>query len=191
MQGAPAGRRRRTIGRAQPGTGVQAGAPQRCVGWLQMVTSRVSRRSARAALLCAWVCSALATAAAAVRSTATCEELSWESKPATPEVCAASTIEGSCYGNEEWNFTTALSVCTSAGARLCTLLEAVDDVARSTGCSLNKDNVWVDLLLTCTPPNEPAASGHYLIPTSSLEITGAENAVSFQLERRGPCMRPH
>ena len=45
-----------------------------------------------------------------------------------------------CYS--EKNFTEAISICESVGARLCTEQELLDDCTRGTGCGYDSQHVW-------------------------------------------------
>ena len=71
-----------------------------------------------------------------------CTSLGWARGvgQAAGGVCASSKINGKCYSAVP--FKTAVSVCKSVGARLCSTTELAMDVARGTGCNANKQLVW-------------------------------------------------
>ena len=59
-----------------------------------------------------------------------------------PKTCAFSTVYGKCYADQVWSYGDAQAICKSAGARLCTVGELDNDVARGTGCDIDNDYVW-------------------------------------------------
>ena len=56
------------------------------------------------------------------------------------KVCAASSIPQSCYRG--LMFKEALAICTTYGARLCTLHELSKNATAGTGCGLDDHMVW-------------------------------------------------
>jgi len=54
-------------------------------------------------------------------------------------VWGESNVPG-CYAQK--NFTEAISICESVGARLCTKQELLDDCTRGTGCGYDSQHVW-------------------------------------------------
>lgn len=51
---------------------------------------------------------------------------------------------GVCYADEVYTHTEAAQLCASTGARLCTLEELNNDVAKGTGCRIDYNMVWTD-----------------------------------------------
>lgn len=75
------------------------------------------------------------------KSVLTCDELGWEDKFGSTKVCASSRVSrGSC--TLPLDSTTAVRLCLSIGARLCTAPELVSDEARDSGCGLDDQRVW-------------------------------------------------
>ena len=77
-----------------------------------------------------------------------CDELGWRSNPNNVYACGASKFfnesesgSGKCYKGGT-SHADALQICRAEGARLCTVAELADDVARNTGCKLEGAVVW-------------------------------------------------
>eukprot|EP00039_Didymoeca_costata_P009674 m.128692 g.128692 ORF g.128692 m.128692 type:complete len:2513 (+) comp14564_c0_seq1:55-7593(+) len=73
-------------------------------------------------------------------SSTPCDELGWEFKFGSVNVCAKSKAVSSCLS--EVNFIEALTECQSAGGRLCTLEEVGSNFAAGTGCGLDRSSIW-------------------------------------------------
>eukprot|EP00615_Pteridomonas_danica_P019331 CAMPEP_0114387328 /NCGR_PEP_ID=MMETSP0102-20121206/7186_1 /TAXON_ID=38822 ORGANISM="Pteridomonas danica, Strain PT" /NCGR_SAMPLE_ID=MMETSP0102 /ASSEMBLY_ACC=CAM_ASM_000212 /LENGTH=1469 /DNA_ID=CAMNT_0001544393 /DNA_START=38 /DNA_END=4443 /DNA_ORIENTATION=+ len=74
-------------------------------------------------------------------SASTCQVLGWETDPwGSTSVCGESDVNGECSGDVNWD--DARDFCQSAGARLCTLSEILDDDVRDTGCNYNTELIW-------------------------------------------------
>jgi len=57
------------------------------------------------------------------------------------DVFSSSTINGKCVRSA--TFESAVTRCSSIGARLCTMEEVQSDCTRGTGCEMDKELVWV------------------------------------------------
>jgi hypothetical protein len=70
------------------------------------------------------------------KSATTCNEFQWRPRqlhvPAEQGVCGQSVINGACH--EAVTQAAANMVCTSVGARLCSVDELLADATRGTGC---------------------------------------------------------
>jgi hypothetical protein len=75
------------------------------------------------------------------------------------DVCGASKIKSwkKCDGQK--TLPEAVGVCEARGARLCTREEIIQDVTRSTGCSLDNKLVWTST--TCT--TDSGSQGFYTV----------------------------
>ena len=78
------------------------------------------------------------------QSAMSCGQLGWSThrRSSITDVCGATptTSDGVCPG--EVNFVVAMQVCESLGARLCTPAELTGDVARKSGCALDRQPIW-------------------------------------------------
>ena len=78
------------------------------------------------------------------QSAMSCGQLGWSThrRSSITDVCGATptTLDGVCPG--EVNFIVAMQVCESLGARLCTPAELTGDVARKSGCALDRQPIW-------------------------------------------------
>jgi len=72
----------------------------------------------------------------------------WETTLVNPyfqrRVCGASNLghPKQCYNGMAHVWQTAHNICRSAGARLCTEDELINNVSQGTGCRIDKDLVW-------------------------------------------------
>ena len=85
---------------------------------------------------------------------ATCDELGWTNAErfGDPKVCGESNKNlGGCSGELTW--ADANMFCETAGARLCTLDELLNDEPRGTGCLYNWVQVWSST--ACTLEGSP------------------------------------
>ena len=77
-------------------------------------------------------------------SPTSCESLHWPpprfAAAGFTRKCASSTIQGRCSGRI--GYQAAATFCASAGARMCTAPELLNDVARGTGCIIDAEYVW-------------------------------------------------
>lgn len=55
-------------------------------------------------------------------------------------VCAGSVVNGNCV--QRASFVEATAICEDVGARLCSTVELEGDLAKGTGCSLDRRQVW-------------------------------------------------
>ena len=81
----------------------------------------------------------------------TCDELTWFTGLGSDLVCGMSRVHGTC--NADQTFVQSLSICVSAGARLCTLDELIADetvgLDGPTGCGFNARRVWSSTRVGC------------------------------------------
>ena len=75
-------------------------------------------------------------------SSKSCDQLDWGAGYGSAEVCAATSQApiGVCASGYTW--AQAEDVCLTAGARLCTVNELLDDESRGTGCGYDAHHVW-------------------------------------------------
>ena len=100
------------------------------------------------------------------RSSKTCDDLDIVPKTAGrhSKVCGLSTIEGKCLESKKAaaTYSAAASMCLAIGARLCSGDELQSNVAKGTGCALDKKLVWT---------RDICGSGsnqHFVIPGSDV-----------------------
>jgi hypothetical protein len=104
-----------------------------------------------------------------------CGELGWAARSTedlhvggSAGVCGESEgMDGQCHHNVD--FKTALGLCVSAGARLCTLDELLNDETSGTGCGMNRDRIWSSSRQDCRSGFTKTAAG-------STVFTGVGNA---------------
>eukprot|EP00040_Diaphanoeca_grandis_P010687 m.54763 g.54763 ORF g.54763 m.54763 type:complete len:1161 (-) comp21970_c0_seq1:84-3566(-) len=75
-------------------------------------------------------------------SALTCAQLGWGVRSTTPKVCAGSFVKnGNCvkYGV---TYAEAVDICSAAGARMCSPSELKKDVAKGSGCTLDRTRIW-------------------------------------------------
>ena len=90
-----------------------------------------------------------------------CEQIRWNSAANLP-VCSGSFVNGVCYRAE--THANAAQICASIGARLCRAAELQANLARSTGCAMNKVMVWTSNRCGGTAALQAPGAGTKLAP---------------------------
>jgi len=89
----------------------------------------------------------------------TCADLGWGNAASrgSTSVCGESDLSlGGCSGAVAW--AAAEAFCSSAGARMCTVVELQADEARASGCGLDRKWVW---------SSDVCSGGYMMLPGSS------------------------
>lgn len=70
-------------------------------------------------------------------SCSTCAQLGWDTGSGSPAVCGNSltpAVYGQAGGCDATSWTEAQSMCSSIGARLCTVSDMLNEESKTTGC---------------------------------------------------------
>eukprot|EP00045_Choanoeca_perplexa_P017655 m.261284 g.261284 ORF g.261284 m.261284 type:complete len:2833 (+) comp17596_c0_seq5:884-9382(+) len=122
-----------------------------------------------------------------------CKELGYpDPRYGDGTVCGASTVADNSTCPKAMSFSAAKRLCTSQGARLCTLSEYVGGADQDTGCAFNAKYVWTDT--SCSSCQGPAQVTHNLgldvyncsSTFDSAFVRCCADAVSDQVTLSGP-----